>query len=143
MFNYRTKYYPVIYALLIFYGYFLSLSPYLHHHHLEREDSREHSKIVHSHLFDDFDVPLHSEDSDHHYECEHNHSGLSQDNCTFSIAPTRVSQFILQINVSSSLEYLIADPETSVIDITSIDDFSQIQWEKHVHSASNVSPPLV
>jgi len=143
MYNHRSKYRPIIYLISLFYVNFFFLSPFFYHHHSESENFKENSEITHLHLFGGFGGGAHSEDSDYHFEDENHHSRLVQDTCSYSTTPTRISRLILQINVYSSLVYSTVDPETFEIYKSTSEDFSQIQWDKRVHSATNVSPPRV
>lgn len=138
----RIKYRAIIYLLSLFYVNFFFLAQYFHHHHSESETSQEKSEIIHSHLFTDFNSPY-SEESHSHYGDENHHSHLNQNNYVNSLKPSRNLHPDLDIDFYSILEYSIIDRENFTMDMPTIDGVSKLQLDKYVHSATNISPPLI
>lgn len=99
--------------------------------------------MVHSHLFNDFKNSPYSEESYPHYGDENYHSHLNQNNFVYSVTPSRNLQPSLNIDFYSTLEYSIKDRGIPAINTSTIDGFHILQWDKYVHSATNVSPPLI
>ena len=138
----RNKYRPIIFLLSFFYLNFFFLSPYFHHHHPESESPQEKKETVHTHLFSDLDHNSHTEEADHHLDDENHHSHLFQNNLVNITAPSRELETALNIGFYYTVEYSIQFEEVSLINRDFKEPFSQFQWEKYVHSATNVSPPL-
>jgi len=135
----RKKYRIIIYLLSFIYANFFFLSPFFHHHHSDPDISQEQSNIVHSHLFNE---NPHSEESDSHFEDENHHSHFSQNNYIISFTKYRDIQPSEIIIFYSNLEYSKIDLEISALNKLPLDCFSESQWDKYVHTATNVSPPL-
>jgi len=150
MYNNRKKYSPFVYLISFFYLSFFFLSPYFHQHNKDSgvSHSQSHSLsgekngVIHSHLSNDFTHSHHSEESDNHYDFENHNSHLYQINYVFGITQPKNLQHSPNIDFYSTVEYSINDNAVPLINTYPIEHFSQLQWEKYVHSAANVSPPI-
>lgn len=139
----KIKYRPVIYIISLFYLNFFLLFPFFHSHHSESEFSNEKSTLIHSHLFSNVDKSGHPEETNHHFEDENHHIHLIQNKSIYSITPTRDFLFSLNIDFYTTSANSKIDRQLSAIATPTIQGFSKDRWIKYVHSATNVSPPLV
>lgn len=137
--KYKKKYRSIIYLLSLFYANFFFLSPFIHHHHSDVDISQKQSNLSHSHFFNE---NPHSEESDSHFEDENLHSHFIQNNYIYNSNRSKDIQSSLIINFNSNLDYSKIDLEISALNKYPLDCFSESQWDKYVHSATNVSPPL-
>ena len=139
MVKHRKKYRSIIYLLSLFYANFFFLSPFFHYHNSDTNISHGQNNIIHSHFFND---NPHTEDSDTHFEDENHHSHFSQNNYIYSSANSREIQSSVIIDFYTTLDYSKIELEISAIDKHPLVSYSKAQWEKYVHSATNISPPL-
>ncbi len=138
----KNKYRPIIFLLSLFYLNFFFLSPYFHHHHSESESLQKKRETVHTHLFSDLDHSSHTEETDHHLDDKNHHSHLFQNYLVNITAPSRELESALNRVFYLTIEYSIQCNGVSSINTHFNEPFSQLQWEKCVHSATNISPPL-
>jgi hypothetical protein len=120
---------------------FFLISPFFHHHHQE-EVANLKSTIFHSHLFNERPD---NQNSTEHFQLtieEENHYHLVPLNLTGFISPLRTQQLIQFYDFYSIQIYPQDISEKEIIKSVSSNLIIQLQWEKYVHSATNVSPPL-
>jgi hypothetical protein len=120
---------------------FFLISPFFHHHH-EEEETNGKSTIFHSHLFNERPDNQNSTDLFQFTIEEENHYHLIQLNLNAFISPSRIQQLIQFYDFYSIQFYPQDISEKEIIRPVSNNLVIQLQWEKYVHLATNVSPPL-
>ena len=135
------KYNALQLVISILYVKFFLISPFFHHHH-EEELANVERVIFHSHLFSQYSDDQNSNDPSQHTIEEENHYHLVPLNLTGFISPLRTQQLIQYYEFYSIQIYPQDISEKEIIKPVSSNLIIQLQWEKYVHSATNVSPPL-
>ena len=135
------KYNALQLVISILYVKFFLISPFFHHHH-EEEFANVERTIFHSHLFSQYSDNQNSNDPSQHTVEEENHYHLVPLNLTGFISPLRTQQLIQLYDFYSIQIYPQDISEKEIIKPVSNNLVIQLQWEKYVHSATNVSPPL-
>jgi hypothetical protein len=120
---------------------FFLISPFFHHHH-EEELANVERAVFHSHLFSQNPDNQNSNDPSQHTVEEENHYHLVPLNLTVFIGPLRTQQLI-QLYDFYSIQFYPQDiSEKEIIRPIISDLVFQLQRDKYVQSATNVSPPL-
>lgn len=143
MINHLKKYDFSQYAISLLYLNFFLLSPFFHHHHIEEGIAKEEKTTFHSHLLNRSLEDHHSENMNHHSLDDTNHDHVIRVNFTIGISFSRTLQ-LNHIYDFFSIHFYFSDSSGEKITrFVNTDPLIQLQWEKCVHSASNVSPPFV
>jgi len=139
----KIKYRPVISIISLFYVNFFFLSPFFHHHNSALENLGEKNDLIHSYLFNEPGYNTHSEHSEHHFEDDNHCTDVIQNSIFFVLIKNRIQRLVPVAKYTSISEYLILEQDSSEKITYTYDDFSQVQLDKFVNSATNISPPLV
>ena len=142
MFN-PVKYRSFIFNFSFIFLIFSLLTPIFHYHPLESEPSQDKSQMIHSHLFNDSNQGSHSKESEEHSEDEDHSSHLLFVNYAYSTTSQRALGPFNNSYFHTTIKYSVADHKIYTINTPTLNAFSKIQLEKYVHSAGNVSPPLI
>jgi hypothetical protein len=135
------KYNALQLVISILYVKFFLISPFFHHHY-EEEVANFESVIFHSHMFNQYSDNQNSNNPSQYTIEEENHYHLVPLNLTGFISPLRTQQLIQFYDFYSIQIYPQDISEKEIIKPVSSNLIIQLQWEKYVHSATNVSPPL-
>lgn len=135
------KYNALQLVISILYVKFFLISPFFHHHH-EEELANVERAVFHSHLFSQNPDNQNSNDPSQHTVEEENHYHLVPLNLTVFIGPLRTQQLIQIYDFYSIQIYPQDISEKEIIRPVISDLVFQLQRDKYVQSATNVSPPL-
>ncbi|MDP2362927.1 MAG: hypothetical protein Q8M94_04055, partial [Ignavibacteria bacterium] len=136
------KYRSFIYTLTPVFLIFVLFSPFFHHHHADEVIAKVDETIVHSHLLN----PI----SDNHNSEETSHSSSDRANqyvfVKLNTSTANNSPRLLQPSPQNHfclIQYFFQNNfAKESIQNLAVEPITQLQWEKYVHSAANVSPPL-
>jgi hypothetical protein len=142
MTNCRKKYRLFSYAISLLFVNFVLFAPFFHHHHADDAVDRVEKTVTHSHLLNHNSDTHNSEDTKHSSFDETNHHHFIQLNSSFNINPSRGLQLNHIQNFYTNQSYYQEISEKETRRKTTANPESQLQWEKYVHCATNVSPPL-
>jgi hypothetical protein len=142
MTTFRKKYWLFSSAISLLLVNFLLFSPFFHHHHNEVSVDQVEETVIHSHLLNHNSDTHNSEDKNHFSFDEANHYHFIQLNSVFSIKPSRGFKINIVCNFYTNQFYFQDSSEKDAIRCATSDPEFQFQWEKYVHRAANVSPPL-
>lgn len=142
MTTFRKKYWLFSSAISLLLVNFLLFSPFFHHHHNEVSVDQVEETVIHSHLLNHNSDTHNSEDKNHFSFDEANHYHFIQLNSVFSIKSSRGFKINIVCNFYTNQFYFQDSSEKDAIRCATSDPEFQFQWEKYVHRAANVSPPL-
>ncbi|MBL1215172.1 MAG: hypothetical protein D8M61_17650 [Ignavibacteriae bacterium] len=142
MTTFRKKYRLFSSAITLLLVNFLLFSPFFHHHHNEYSVDKVEKTLIHSHLLNHNSDTHNSEDKNHSSFDKVNHYHFIKLNSVFSINPSKGFKINLVSNFYATQFYFQDSFENEASRYVTSNPESQFQWEKYVHCAANVSPPL-
>lgn len=137
----KTTYQTISIVISLIYMNFFVLSPFFHHHHPEKELVNTQSEIIYSSVVNDCCEVDCDEFTEHHLEDCSDNSHNPEECHANNVFMTRSIQPNLKVDSDSSLNIVIKDDHETLFENPTNEDFFLLQWEKLVHSASNISPP--